>query len=92
MLYLNRGDGLFFSDLSINCVTHLGWPPLLATLGDNLIVDSNLGANDLDLCIFHAVRRIAEEVVLEGYPVSLKGELKLCLVKIDCGFDSANLV
>ena len=75
---------------------HPDCQPLFATDGDELLVDGDLGADDLGLCIIETERGIEEWMVLEGLPVDVKDELSLILtsllIKINSGFDAADIV
>ena len=71
---------------------HGGLLPLLAALRDDLLVDGDLGADDLNLRVIETERGVKKQMVLEGLPIDVKGELTDFLVEIDSGFDAANIV
>ena len=74
---------------------HPGWLPLFAPLRDELLVDGDLGADDLSLGVIETERGIKEWVVLEGHPVNEEGELAKLThfqIKTNGGFDAAILV
>ena len=71
---------------------HVVWLPLLAALRDDLLVDGDLGVDDLVLRVIYTERGIEERMVLERLIVDVADELALYLVEIYGSFDSANIV
>ena len=49
ILYFHRGNGFIFFDFMPDSMLHLDWQPLFATHGDDLLVDRDLGTDDLGL-------------------------------------------
>ena len=69
-----------------------GWLPVFGTLGDDLVVNRDNGAQDLGFRVFQTEGRVKEEVVLKGLLVHVVHELANFFVKIDFGFDAANII
>ena len=53
---------------------HPDCQPLFATDGDELLVDGDLGADDLGLRVIYTERRVKEGVALKGLSIDVKDE------------------
>ena len=74
---------------------HLGWLPFFAVLGDHLVVDGDLGVENLDLRAIERERGVKEGQVLEGLFIDVEDELAHLtniLTKVDFGFNAADIV
>ena len=92
MNYPNFCNRLCLCDFIPDRVLHLGWQPLFATLGDELLVDNDAGAEDLGLGVIETERGIQKWVVLEGLPVDVEDELAQFIIEVDSGLDAANII
>ena len=54
---------------------HPGCLPLFAVLGNDLLVDCDLGADDLGLLVIQTKFGVEEGIVVEGLSINVKDEL-----------------
>ena len=71
---------------------HGGWLPVFGALGDDFVIKRDFGAQDLGLRVFQTEGRVKKEIVLKGLVIHVVHKLTNFLVKIDFGFNTANII